>query len=553
MRALALALLLVSPRLQAACLEGAEGPSTAWTMSGLWHVADANTVSCAGAHSGSHAFYFGIDGQCNYDNGQLKDGSLSSPSFTVTGVGDTNFSFWTKWQVESMSPSCYDQLWVERFDSGSGSWLHFADVGPVSDPPSSGPNTGVASVTGLGGVPGWQFVQLDLSAFAPSTMRLRFRFVSSACMASGCAGKTCGAPDSDFDSFLGWVIDDISLGCPPGPISLAKSASSTFASHGDTLTYVLSAKNWDGAAQTLSVWDSLPAGADFVSAAPAATFNAGLISWSLPGVASMASQAMTVAVSVDPSVPYPTDWLNSAWGSSSAGGALFQSLTVPVKIRSQGVTISKSARPSSLTSGDQVTFTIAVGNFTAATIAQVDITETYPVGFVELGSFPGYASFRSWKALRLLSGETRYYTVWGFANGFNGQTITNRVEAFVGGASQGAATASVSLVRPEVPQLSIRTVYPNPAPSGKPGLPQSAFIVYESNQSMDLTLSVYNVVGEKVRTIPFHCVRGEGQVEWDLKNDYGNMVASGIYEGRLWENEVQVGLIEAWAHIAVLQ
>jgi hypothetical protein len=552
-RALGLALAALLPAFAgAACLQDVESGAGAWSMSGLWHVESA--AACAGAHSGSRAFYFGIDGQCNYDNGQIKDGSLTSPPQFITGAGDTNFSFWTKWQVESVEPSCYDQLWIERYDASSSAWVHLADVGPAADPPSSGPDLGMASVTGLGGAPMWQFVQIDLSAFAGASLQLRFRFVSSACQAAACAGKTCGAPDADFDDFLGWVVDDISFGCPPAALSVQKSASLSYAARGQAFDYVLSAKNLDSATQTLSVWDTLPAGAIYAGANPAPSSVSGqLVSWIFPGLGSQAVQAMTVSVTVDPAAPYPSDWFNTASGASTGPGAGFTSQAAPVKIRAPGLTLAKSAHPSTLTSGDQVTFTISLGNFTAATIPRVDLNESYPGGFIELGAYPPYSGFRTWAVLGLLPGETRYFTVWGFANGFNGQSLTNRVEAFVGGVSQGSATASVSLLLPEVPQFSVRTVYPNPAPSGKAGLPQSAFIVYDSNQALDFTLDVFSVSGEKVRSLPFRALRGRGQVEWDLKNGSGVTVASGIYLARLWHDEPQIGLIEGWAHIAVLR
>lgn len=549
-----LLVILAAPKLNAACVEGAENTSTAWSMSGLWHVIDATAVACAGVHSGTRAFYFGMDAQCNYDNGLVKDATLTSPPLFITGFGDTNFSFWTKWQVESMGSVCYDQLWVERYDPGSASWVLLREIGPVSTQASAAPAIGVASVTGLGGNPEWQFVQINLSAFAGLTMQLRFRFASGACLAPSCAGKPCGAPDATYDNFLGWVVDDISFGCPPGALTINKSASPAHASRNATITYTLLAENLDPAAASLSLWDTLPVGANFVSSSPPPSIQSGqFLLWNLPGIPSFATQSITVLAVVDASTPYPSDWSNTARGESSAGGAQFQSAIAPVKIRDTTLQIVKSAQPSTLTSGDKVTFTITLSNFTASTVASLDLNETYPQGFVELDAEPNYSSFRSWRVLGLAPGQTRYFTVLGFVNGFNGQTLVNKAEIFIAGASQGSATASVKLIRPEVPQIKVRTVYPNPAPSGKGGLPQSAFVVYEANQGMELTLDIFSVSGEKIRSIPFRGIRGSGQVEWDLKNNHGASVASGVYLARLWKNEPQLGVIEAWAHIAVLQ
>jgi uncharacterized repeat protein (TIGR01451 family) len=536
------------------CFEGAEGPSTAWSMTDLWHVEDAASAPCAGAHSGTHAFYYGIDSQCNYNNGQIKEGFLTSPPFIVTGAGDTNFSFWTKWQVESLNPSCYDQLWIERLSATAGTWTLLAQVGPVSDPPNGAPLVGVASVTGVGGTPQWEFVQIDLSLFAgPNPMQLRFHYLSSACLAASCGGKTCNPPDDNFDSFLGWVVDDISLGCPSGELVLAKSANPSFAARGDAVTYVISAKNLDASSQSLTLWDTLPTGADYVGASGPATRAGQLVSWSLPPLASQASQSVSVWVSVDPATPYPSDWMNTASGSSSAGGAAFTSAVAPVKIREKSIQIMKSASPSSLVSGQMLTYTIALSNFSASTAAEVDISELFPVGFVETGGYPAFSATNLWQAFSLLPGQTSYFSVWGLANGFSGQVLTNQVQALSSGQLLASASASVTLQRPFVPQLSVQAVYPNPAPSGKAGMPQSAFVVVMANEPLNVTMDIFDIAGEKIRSIPCSLQSGQGQVEWDLKNGSGVAVASGVYFGRLWTSDPQSGLVQAWAHIAVVK
>jgi hypothetical protein len=117
-----------------------------------------------------------------------------------------------------------------------------------------------------------------------------------------------------------------------------------------------------------------------------------------------------------------------------------------------------------------------------------------------------------------------------------------------------SASAAVSLLQPNTPRLSISSVYPNPAPSHKPGLPQLAFVVYQANQAMNLNLDVFTVSGVKARSISFAAAAGEGQVSWDLTNSAGRPVASGVYLLHLYENDAPTGLsVEAWARLAVIQ
>jgi uncharacterized repeat protein (TIGR01451 family) len=515
-------------------------------MSGLWHIADSATSVCAGAHSGTHAFYFGRDTACNYNDAQVKDASLTSAPFTITGPADATLSFWTRWQVESVDPACFDKLRLEKSPDGV-TWSKLADLGPSSNPLGGGPDVGMASGSGLGGQALWQFVSVDLSAYIGGTYRFRFRFLS------GANGVDAGCPipaDSGYDNFLGWVIDDISLGCPPAPLSIDKSASANFAARGDTVTFTITARNWDSSPQTLSLSDSLPLGADFVSASSGGTLSGNVVNWSLP-VAAGGSQVVTLVVTVDPSTPYPSDWLNTVSGSSSLGPPSFQSPQALVKIRAPGLDLKKTASSSTPTNLDQVVFSITLSNFSNTAYTEVDLFESPPAGFTEQGHFPAYAVQDEWKAFSLQPGEVRVFTVWGQVNvAADHTTLTNHVDARILGVNQTFAEASVVVTRPPLAYLKVLAVYPQPAPSFKAGLPQHVFVYYETNQVMNLTMDIFSVSGEKVRSLEVSAPRGKAQVDWDLKNSWGLDVASGIYVARLWSS-TSTGQLEAWAHIAV--
>src|SRR6185503_18854976 len=108
-------------------------------------------------------------------------------------------------------------------------------------------------------------------------------------------------------------------------------------------------------------------------------------------------------------------------------------------------------------------------NYTSTSLSGLLLHEAYPSGFIELGQEPAYSSLRTWSVPLIPSGQTLFFTVWGVQNGLNNQVAVNRVEAWQGPGFLGSAEASVKIRRPETPELSIRSVYPNPAPSGKAG------------------------------------------------------------------------------------
>jgi len=545
-------LLMMAPLAWASpCLQDAEGGAGAWSMSGLWHIADASSNTCVGAHSGSHAFYFGLDSQCNYDDGRIKDASLVSPAVTLSSLADANLSFWTRWQVESLDPVCDDKLIVEKSSDGTH-WSSLADLGPATDPAGGAPGLGMASTSGLGGEPLWQFVSINLSAYVGLSYSYRFRFVSGASVLGG-SYSVCSAPNDAQDNFLGWVLDDISVGCAPGPLSLAQSANPSFASPADTVTYSFSAHNWDTASQSLQVWDTLPAGADFISASPPGTLSSGVEIWSLPSVAAGSSQSVTLVLAVDAGASVPSQWLNTASGSSSAGPPVFQSAQSLVKLEPAGLSLQKSASASTLVAGDQVTYSISLSNYTHSAYPEVDLVEAEPAGFTELSEIPPYdsGSPHTWKALSLQPGETRAYTLLGTVSvPAGGGALVNRVDAEVSGTVNASAQASLAVRQPPLPNLLLHAVYPQPAPSFKAGLPQSVFIYFETTQAMGLTLDLYTVSGELVRSIAVQAPRGKSQVEWNLKNNWGADVASGIYLARLWGKQAQ-GNLEITARIVV--
>lgn len=69
--------------------------------------------------------------------------------------------------------------------------------------------------------------------------------------------------------------------------------------------------------------------------------------------------------------------------------------------------------------------------------------------------------------------------------------------------------------------------YPNPFNPG-------TTICYRLNEPVEITLTIYNMLGQKVRTLADgKKMAGTHQIVWEGKDDFGNMVPSGVYFTRL--------------------
>lgn len=536
--------MLAAPAL---AVEGFESGLGNWTAGGLWH--RVQNPACFTPYAGAAAVYFGRDNGCDYADGAIKDASLSSGPITLSDPTQALFSFRMLYQVESFQPSCYDQIRLER--SGDGvSWALLQDLSPGADPPGGGPGLGYASGGGLGGPALWQLHTADLGAFVPGTIYLRFRFLSSASQAGD---PLCGGADADMDNHLGVAIDEIGVAEPLPRLSLQKSVDPPFGAPGSLLSYTLVARNTDTAAQDLQVWDSLPSGMNFVSADNGGSYAGGVVSWSLPATAAGTAVTLRLQLQADAGAPAPADRLNVGSAQGSAGGGVLQSSAVLYRLRDAGLRLSHSVAPGTITSGDRATFSLLVENYSATTQSALALDVQLPAGLVYNGSWPVMSSALRWDLPSLAPGQLRGYSFWGRGFGEDGAVLTAAGRLSQGGGLLQARNASITIKKPIEPALWLKAVYPNPAPSDKPGLPQSAFVYYESNLAMPVTLEIFSVAGEKVRSIQGQAQRGAQQMEWDLKNEWGAPVASGVYAFRLWSKILVIPTPEAWGYIAVLR
>jgi hypothetical protein len=130
------------------------------------------------------ALYYGIDAQCNYNNGVTNSGTATLPVINLAAEqAPIQLSF--KYYLSTEGSSFFDAATVER-SVGGGAYQTIASnqpsgsIVPLDDPSGS-----------------WKTVSgIDLSAAAGSTVQLRFRF---------------DTVDDIANSFPGFYVDDVQI------------------------------------------------------------------------------------------------------------------------------------------------------------------------------------------------------------------------------------------------------------------------------------------------------------------------------------------------------
>ncbi len=156
------------------------------SMTGLWHRTAACEAGTSG-HSQPMALYYGIDAQCSYDNGSTNSGTATLPPISLTSVTPRillNFKYFL--DTEGLAP--YDVATAEVSADGS----------PYQIVARNHPLAGAVTLADASG--GWKPAVIDLSAYADSTVQLRFKF---------------DTVDSILNSFPGFYVDDLQVSSVP--------------------------------------------------------------------------------------------------------------------------------------------------------------------------------------------------------------------------------------------------------------------------------------------------------------------------------------------------
>ena len=163
-----------------------------WTHGGT---GDTWTLSTARAYSGVTSFYA-------TDVGSVSDQNLESLEFALPAIPGITLEFWSWQEVEDSGTGCYDGGIVEASTDGGSSWTQLPDANMLTLPYDGPVSTSFSNPIGgqnawCGDPRDWTHTVVDLTAYAGSNVKLRFRM----------------ATDSSV-SREGWYIDDVRVITP---------------------------------------------------------------------------------------------------------------------------------------------------------------------------------------------------------------------------------------------------------------------------------------------------------------------------------------------------
>jgi hypothetical protein len=146
---------------------GCTGGAGEWDSTGFWHQTGHR------AHDGTSSWYYGIEGDWDYDNGSANSGTLLSPQVTIPETSP-ELTFWQWRQTEG--GSYYDVSYVQISTDDGGIWN---SVYQSTDNSSS-----------------WVQATVDLSSYAGQSVHIRFYFDTK---------------DAIYNSYEGWYLDEIAI------------------------------------------------------------------------------------------------------------------------------------------------------------------------------------------------------------------------------------------------------------------------------------------------------------------------------------------------------
>jgi hypothetical protein len=163
-----------------------DGPSQ-WSTTGLWHWI-RETNGCASPAvpfpTSTHCMWYGIDGQCNYDNGGTNTGKLRTlQSVTLPDVGQVPVLRYRRWRS------------AEGCGSAIGAPYDWTEV------KISAPGLTSAAFIECDSWLAWRKGHVDLTPFLGADVTVEFFFDSF---------------DGDVNSTLGVLVDDVVIQLEPG-------------------------------------------------------------------------------------------------------------------------------------------------------------------------------------------------------------------------------------------------------------------------------------------------------------------------------------------------
>ena len=267
-------------------------------------------------------------------------------------------------------------------------------------------------------------------------------------------------------------------------LSITKTGPST-ATAGTQFTYTLTVDNaGPSTADNVVVSDELPANVDFVSASTTTgTFTAvaGTVTWNLGNVAP-ADPARTLAITVfvHPDATSPLVNNASVTSTTSDPNASNNLATWTVTLNAvAGLTLTKTDSPDPVLAGNNLTYTVTVGNAGPSTAQDVVVTDALPSGTTFVSAVGGTGSTACAEvALGLVScevgdldpgeSETLFITVKVGASVPDGTVLTNTAVASSPTDPDGAQATATTTVRAQAELWMEKTgtaLAGNPAPA----------------------------------------------------------------------------------------
>jgi uncharacterized repeat protein (TIGR01451 family) len=199
-----------------------------------------------------------------------------------------------------------------------------------------------------------------------------------------------------------------------------------------TITYD---NNGNAAAAGVSIVDTLPAGATFVSASPAPTSQSGsTLTWAIGTLNAGQSGSITLRVQFSASLPRGAVLTNGVAISTTTPGDNpgDNTSTTSTTVIAPNVRVSKTG-PARVTAGDQFTYTVTYDNNGNAPAAGVTVVDTLPAGVTFVSASPAptsqSGSTLTWAIGTVNAGASGSISVVVQANATlaNGATLTNGV------------------------------------------------------------------------------------------------------------------------------
>ncbi len=204
--------------------------------------------------------------------------------------------------------------------------------------------------------------------------------------------NTATVSSTTRDVVAGNNSESATVNVPDANLAITKTVDDASPEVGSNVTFTLTAtNNGPSTAQSVSVADALPAGLTFVSATPAAPYNAGTGTWTVGNLASGASATLDIVATV--TAPGAID--NTAVASSPTFDPTPADNTTLATVngREANLVVTKTVDDTTPALDADVTFTVTVTNSGPDAASGVSVADALPAGLTLVSATPSTGSY----------------------------------------------------------------------------------------------------------------------------------------------------------------